>query len=704
MKLTVRNKKMLFLLLAQEDYVTVRFIAEQVNVSSRTVLRELNSIENWLNKNNISMDKKKGIGIRINLQERDREALLNEILKEKADWVYSPEERLTLLKTELLKNSGITKLYTLTRLLDVTEATISSDLDKLEAWMNKFHLQITKKPGLGVYVTGDEIDIRSAVISMIYEQFHEAELIKLIFNQEQDNLNMDAVKTRMNQGILDIIDLNIFGRTQKLLRKVEKETNCQFADNSYIALAIRISVTSHRCLKGNFIGKIKENEEGVPQDKLYCLVKEWFISQENQMPVKIPEEEISYLAIHIRGAETQQRVDTTDELSLEETEFLELTKEVIYIAERETSIYLEDNEKLLRGLANHLKMAVYRIKMHLDIMNPLLEDIKEMYPDIFQAAAKCAQFIEERENILIPEDEIAYLASHIGAAVKEEKDNIHQVYHGVVACTNDMGAGQLLVSEIEREFPNIKIYSIISVMDINIADLTQKHIDIIITTVELQVTELPVILVNPILNDRDRKKIRDVMENFLIEPINYGRLKNIKLEDKIQRLKSYCDFIQQILHNFLFIEQVAAKDMNELNLFISRTISKTKTERIRIEEDLKNSEKKGAAILDTKGMVLYHCYSKVIEELDMMVVRLKDSINTKDKRGFEINVGTVIVLAMPSETGHEALELINEMTRKIINTDFALILKEGGKKEIMLEMNAILDCFVQTKAMETNGK
>ncbi|MGN6710231.1 BglG family transcription antiterminator [Anaerocolumna jejuensis] len=704
MKLTPRNKKMILLLLEEDNYRTVRYIAEKVNVSSRTVLRELINIENWLNNKGIVLEKKKGSGIRLCLREEEREALKNDIQSEKADMVYSPEQRLTLLKAELLKNPGITKLYTLTRLLEVTEGTISADLDKLDTWMNKFRLKINKKPGLGVYVEGNEISVRSAIISLIYEQFHEAELINIIFNKENEAMNLDLIKTRISQGILDIMDIHYLGLTEQLLRNVEKQMNYQFADNSYIGLVIRISVTLHRCFKGMFIRNIGDLERDETRDKLYCLVKEWFSSHENPPFFTIPEEEIKFMVIHIKGAEIQEKYGQGPGNDIQDLKIMELTKEIIYIAERETGIYLEDNEKLLRGLAGHLKMAIYRIKMNLDIMNPLLEDIKDMYPDLFHTAGKCAAFIEEKEGIAIPEDEIAYLATHIGAAVKEEKSNTLQIYRAVVVCTNDIGAAQLLVSEIERIFPNIQISSIISVMDMDFVQLTQKHIDLIITTVELQVTKLPSILVNPILNESDKKHIREVLEDFLPENMNYGRIRTAQLEEKLNKLKQYSSYILQIMHNFLFMEQVAAENREELNHFISRSLAKTGGDRILIEKNMENNENKGSAILSQKGMVLYHLRSEAVTELGMTALRLKDSINSQEKDGHMEKADMFVLLSMPYDTDSYALEVLNEVTRKIISSDFAMALKQCGKEDIRIELNTILDNFIQSKVLDTNIK
>ena len=704
MKLTPRNKKLILLLLEEDNYITVRYIAETVKVSSRTVLRELIPIENWLNSKGIALEKKKGSGIRISLKDKEREALKSEIKSEKSNLVYSPEQRLTLLKAELLKNPGITKLYTLTMLLEVTEGTISADLDKLDTWMDKFRLKINKKPGLGVYVEGNEISVRSAIITLIYDQVHEAELINIIFNKAKEAFNLELIKTRINQGILDIIDVNNLILAEQLLKKVETQMGCQFADNSYIALVIRISVTIHRCFIGMFIHDIDEQVKAVPEDKLYNLVKEWFISHENPLSYAVPEEEIKYLVIHIKGAEIQERQGMDSGQDRQDLEIMELTKEVIYIAERETGIYLEDNEKLLKGLAGHLKMAIYRIRMHLDIMNPLLEDIKDMYPDLFQTAGKCAQFIEEREGVAIPEDEVAYLATHIGAAVKEEKSNTLQIYRAVVVCTNDIGAAQLLVSEIERVFPGIRISSIISVMDMDIAQLTQKHIDLIIATVELQITKLPFILVNPILNEADKRHIRDVLDNFLPVNVNYGRIRTAQFKEKLNKLKQYSRYILQIIDNFLFIEQVAAENEEVLSHFVSRSLAVSGADRFQMEKNMENKEQKGSAILSRKRMVLYHLRSEAVREPGMAVLRLKSSIGSIGKDGNIQKADTFIFLSMPVDTEGCVLELINEITRKIISSDFSLTLKQSGREEIIIELNAILDNFIQSKVLDANIK
>ncbi|MDF2614363.1 MAG: uncharacterized protein K0S71_2149 [Clostridia bacterium] len=545
MKLTSRIKRIIYLLLEETNYITVQFIAEKTNISSRTVIRELILVESWLSEKGIFLEKKKGTGIRVHLEDSEREKLKNSLLEEKADLIYSPEQRLVMLKAELLKKFELTKLYTLTRLFDVTEGTISADLDKLEVWLEKYNLVITRKPGLGIYIEGSEMSVRSAIISLIYEQFHEADLINLIINKEKSPVNLSLIQHKINQVILDFMDVGNIQLGKKLLAYIEDKMGYQIADNSLVSLIIRFSVTVLRCQQGVYISEADDSELKLKNERILALVKEWFSSQTALFINEIPERELYYLAIHIRGAKLRETSSNHKISMTEDYKTIKLAREIIYIAEKETGIYLEDNEKLLIGLVRHLRPALYRMKMRLDIMNPLLEDIKQMYPKLFEATRKCALIIEEKEHVSVPEDEIAYLATHIGAAIKSEKRNIRKVYRAVVACTNGIGASQLLVTEIEREFPSIRIVDVVSTIDMDVFKLEAEDVDFIITTVPIPYSTLPTIIVNTILGDKDKRKIKEALENILPEDMADKKIKTIHFREKLKNLKIYSDLILQ---------------------------------------------------------------------------------------------------------------------------------------------------------------
>jgi mannitol operon transcriptional antiterminator len=53
MKISSRTKKIIKILINNVDYIVTEQIAEKLDVSSRTILRELKKVEKWLQKNNI---------------------------------------------------------------------------------------------------------------------------------------------------------------------------------------------------------------------------------------------------------------------------------------------------------------------------------------------------------------------------------------------------------------------------------------------------------------------------------------------------------------------------------------------------------------------------------------------------------------------------------------------------------------------------
>ncbi|MBC7959102.1 MAG: PRD domain-containing protein [Vallitaleaceae bacterium] len=503
------------------------------------------------------------------------------------------------------------------------------------------------------------------------------------------------IQNKIDQVILDFIDMRNMGLAKKLLSHIEQQMGYQIADNSFIALILRLSVTIARCQQEIYISGAVDNTQKVKSEKIYSLVNEWFQDQPLLKMNEAPEEEICYLAVHIKGAKLRETFSHNKISMTEDYKTIKLAKEIIYTAEKETGIYLEDNEKLLICLVRHLRPAIYRMKMRLDIMNPLLEDIKSMYPQLFEATRKCAYVIEDKEHVKVPEDEIAYLATHIGAAIKSEKRNLRKNFRAVVACTNGIGASQLLVTEIEKEFPDIQIVEIISTIDMDERKLSQKHIDLIITTVAMPYTTLPTILVNTILGESDRKKIKDVLANFLPENISYEKVKNMHLKDKLKSLKIYSDFIIQVLENYSFVEEVELADVSELIQFISRSIAITAANRMELENAFKDREEKGSTILGQKGMMLLHCRSKAAQQLHVMVVRTKDTMAIKNSRGETTKVSTVIAMVAPISISSHALEVLSEITRKIITSDFSATLRLGSQDEIYMGISSILDQFIQ---------
>ncbi|PKM94999.1 MAG: PTS lactose/cellobiose-specific transporter subunit IIB [Firmicutes bacterium HGW-Firmicutes-1] len=700
MKMTSRVKKIITILLNQQDYITTQEISEEINVSTRTVLRELDSVERCLAEKNVLLEKKKGLGIKIIIEKQQLEEMMNWIQNEKTELTESPEQRHTVLKAELLKEQGTTKLYTLTYSLDVTESTISNDLDNIQDWFEKFELKLIRKPGLGVYIEGSEKSKRRAIVALLYEHFHEADLIKFIINNEWHK-SLKTNFTKIDEVVYDLMEISEVALMRDFLKYLETYTGYQLADHSYIALIIRFIVTRKRIHQGLTITIDQELKKALKNEKIYFILEQW--SKEN-LAVKMdafPEDELFYLVMHIKGATLRETFSENRISMIEDFKMIKLAKKIIRIAENNTNVYLEDNEKLLSGLVRHLGPAINRIKLKLDVMNPLVKEIKEMYPSLFSVAIECVKIIEEEENIIVPEDEVAYIATHIGSAIKYQNRRTNTQYRVIVACGSGIGTSQLLAAEIEKEFHNIDIVDIVSTLQMDNDRIKALNVDLMISTISIPNCDLPTIHVNCILTDQDKVEIKKFLEGFMPKPHLPNLQKIVHLNEKLTRLKHYCDTILEVVDNFQLFEDIEINDLKELIQFVSAQIVSSENARNELEKAFIDREEKGSTILGKKSMMLLHTRSSAVDQLYFMIVRGKDKIPIYNNKNILVDLDVIVVMVAPISIKHVELEVLSEISRMIITSEFADLLKSGTKRQIFEVLSSILDQFIQSKVIVT---
>ena len=124
-KINLRVKNILQNICNENDYITISKIAKDLDVSGRTVIREMPTVEKFLKENGVSLNKKTGVGIKVMGTLKEKQAIIYLLNGEKEETIYSPLERKNIIISELLQNQEPVKLYNFTKILKVTEATIS---------------------------------------------------------------------------------------------------------------------------------------------------------------------------------------------------------------------------------------------------------------------------------------------------------------------------------------------------------------------------------------------------------------------------------------------------------------------------------------------------------------------------------------------------------------------------------------------------
>lgn len=101
------------------------------------------------------------------------------------------------------------------------------------------------------------------------------------------------------------------------------------------------------------------------------------------------------------------------------TEYIRMTEEIIKYAKEHLNKKL--NDIIYISLTDHIHFAIERHRQGIQIVNPLIWEIKRIYKDEFQIGKKALQMIQQHFQINLPEDEAGFIAMHIVNAELNEK-------------------------------------------------------------------------------------------------------------------------------------------------------------------------------------------------------------------------------------------------------------------------------------------
>ena len=177
-KISPRQKEIILLLAqnASNKPITISEVAKELNISTRTVLRDMTKIESWLDENDFKFIKKPGVGIYLDETLDSKQFIIELLQEEKIEKSYTKEERKKFILSNLLTSSEPIKSYYFYKTLKISEGTLNNDFIEIEEWLDNFSIKLIRKPGTGIYVEGSEKDMRSAQVRLIYNSFEEQEL------------------------------------------------------------------------------------------------------------------------------------------------------------------------------------------------------------------------------------------------------------------------------------------------------------------------------------------------------------------------------------------------------------------------------------------------------------------------------------------------------------------------------------------------
>lgn len=714
-KISSRQKEII-LILAQNNSnrpITISDIAKELEISTRTVLRDMTKIENWLDENDFKFVKKPGVGVYLDETLDNKQFIMELLQEEKIEKDYTKEERKKFILSNLLTSSESIKSYYFYKTLKISEGTLNNDFIDIEQWLDKFSIKLIRKPGTGVFVEGSEKDIRSAQVRLIYNSFEEQELIDLVKNVGNNIQNNNVIEISSGNRLLNLIDKSIIKKVEDSLSETVRDINLKISDSAFIGLVVHISLAVQRLKNGEIISMERDVLNELKSIDQFKTATQIAIQIEQEFNIKVPIDEIGYITMHLRGSKL--RLETKNHnFSLDDVELINISKRLIELATDEFSFDFSTDKKLLNDLVNHLAPSLCRIKMGMDIRNPLLEQIKKEYKDIYNGVSNIIYIIKEKLDIDdIPESEIAYLTMHFGSCM--ERNLMEEVkIKAVACCPTGIGTSRFLMTQLQNKFSNLKMIDTISAINLDEKALKEQGIDFIISTVELK-TDIESIVVSPLLNLEDVSKIRHVLRKISKDKVfkrdikekkeqqkdkNKNNQENYPNKDEVMDFMIMSGNIVEFFKSIEVHEDVECDNLEELINYASFMFANNSKSAFKIQKDLKRRISISTPFVEGIDISLLHCMTDEVTNIRYASIRLSNKIMMDN----ENKTKYVLLMLIPKEAKTYQRELLSKISENLVeNEGFVDCIKYGDKEEIKEKFKSIvLDFYI--KKMEVLSK
>lgn len=664
--------------------VTIKELADLIDVSERTIHRDLKNIESVLQDFKLELVKRAGIGIKIIGDESSLHELRISIQKQ--DYKeYTPDERMMVALCTLLDHQQPMKLQSLANDLGVTTATISHDLDKLEPFVQEYGLNLIRRRGYGIELTGAEEAKRKAITSLISNRFDVPDFLRMV----RENIE------RKSSNKIDSISERLLGLVQKekliiienLINTINSRLPYPLADSSYVGLVVHLALAIERIqrgenitIKGEYLDQLKESRE-------FAFANEIAMKLEETFSIDIPEDEKGYITMHLRGAKL--RFEGKMDIQDENVEIAYLVQRLIEQVEKLTDKGLKHDQSLFQGLIAHLQPAVYRLKQGMKITNPLLQEIKRDYQELFQVLQQAVSVTLPFEKV--PDEEVGYLVLHFGAALNKRK-NVKKL-KALIICSSGIGTSKMLATQINNQFPHIAELRNISAFELR--DINVSEYDLILSTIPIEDISSDYLLVSPILTADELHKIKDYIEEKGLEIATGSSFYEVKEDEEKLTLtfEQYQEFTGKshiLLKLLAELEVFDIENTEQLRSILAPVSQRLKdkgfvhNENEIVEALLLREHVGGLAIPETK-LALFHARSETVVRPGFHVLNLQRSVTLRAMDNEMLEVSRILLLIAPEHADAEDLEIMSFISASIIESLESITMFETAAKSSLIQ-------------------
>ena len=471
-----KQEELINYLYTHNEKVTANILSKALNLSIRTIKSYIAE----LNMNYPSLISSSNRGYVID------KVKANSLLQYKDDIPQDYESRcIYIIKKTLLEKQDYIDIFDLCEELFISYSTLKKDIYKMNTSFANFKITFSSENNK-LHVGGSEQNKRKLISHVMSEEVSGNFLNLTLLQESFPDYDLDDACT--------------------LIKDICKHHHYYLNDFSCVNFILHVTIMVSRINHGNHI--INNNELiQVTNKNDEKIAKELCLALEQVFNVSFNSSEILEIYILFKNNANYINDENENVSLLVSDEIIQITKNIIKNVDEHFFINL-DSDNFITPFMLHLKNLKNRLIKNNLLKNPMLDSIKISCPTIYDISTFIAYQLTLSFHENVNEDEIAFIALHVGTEIERQKKEETKV-SCLLLCPEYLNITSTLHKKIMMDFGDqLTIQKSISFEN----EILGNNFDLLITTVPvLESTNYFTVLLPPFPMSYEKNKILDAI-------------------------------------------------------------------------------------------------------------------------------------------------------------------------------------------------
>jgi len=485
-------------------------LATELKLTDRMVRYNLASIEGVLQGHGLRLARRRGVGIWIEGTPKARAELLADLAGAPGPSVLDPTDRRSrILLGLLIASPEPVRSEAFEEALEVSRPTIRRDMREVEGWLEGHRLHLRRIPGRGIAVAGGEVELRGGLLALVLEVAQPTALGPPTAGAAQPTGRRPVVSRAPSSAVetdldryLDRLELSTFRSIlAQELRDLDEDDPTVTAAALYLAIvADRIRDGRLARLGGGRLRSLLDHPASASAARIASAV-------ELAIGVPLGRMDVAAITESLLGLTQLVTVDAQPEAI--DVRYID---RIIAAAAARIHPSLGADEQLRTSLSEHVRRLHVRLRFGLPISNPLQQEVRRRYPDVYRAAAEILAEVGPLIGAETPVEEIGLLTMYFAGSL--ERHRLRPKVRVTVVCPAGMATAWILVSRLVAEFPEIEVIRVVSKASFETEPGEEP--DLVVSTIPLEEpSDAPTsIVVSPLLREADVRRLGRVLASL----------------------------------------------------------------------------------------------------------------------------------------------------------------------------------------------